>query len=140
MLTRVLRTVHLDTIDRRSRIGVALRRVQEDLTAQLGGPEQVTPALAILIEQTAIKAVIVQAVGEWILKQECPVRRDALVPAVMQHDTMQKTLALMLDKLGLQRVPAPVEDLRSFIARWEATKERVPEIRSPAAPRHAEEP
>lgn len=140
MLTRVLRTVQLDTIDRRSRIGVALRRVQEDLTAQLGGPEQVTPALAILIEQAAIKAVIVQAVGEWILKQECPVRRDALVPVVMQHDTMQKTLALMLDKLGLQRVPAPVEDLRSYIARREATKERVPESASPASQRHAEEP
>jgi hypothetical protein len=92
MLTRVLRTVHLDTIDRRSRIGVALRRVQEDLTAQLGGHDQVTPALAILIEQAAIKAVIVQAVGEWILKQECPVRRGALVPVVMQHDSMQKTL------------------------------------------------
>lgn len=37
-------------------------------------------------------------------------RRDALVPAVMQHDAMQKTLALLLDKLGLQRVPVPVED------------------------------
>jgi hypothetical protein len=79
-------------------------------------------------------------VGEWILKQECPVRRDALVPVVMQHDAMQKTLALMLDKLGLQRVPAPVEDLRSYIARREATKERVPESASPAAPPHAQEP
>jgi hypothetical protein len=44
MLTRVLRTVRLDTIDRRSRVGVALKRVQEDLTAQLGA-EEVTPAL-----------------------------------------------------------------------------------------------
>jgi hypothetical protein len=33
MLTQALRTVSLDTIDRRSRIGVALRRIQEDLTA-----------------------------------------------------------------------------------------------------------
>jgi hypothetical protein len=40
MLTRVLRTVSLDTIDRHSRIGVALRRIQEDLTSQLRGVEQ----------------------------------------------------------------------------------------------------
>jgi hypothetical protein len=72
-LTRVLRTVRLDTIDRRSQVGVALRRVQEELTAQLGGPDEVSAAQALLIEQAAIKAVITQAVGEWILKQECPV-------------------------------------------------------------------
>jgi NAD(P)-dependent dehydrogenase (short-subunit alcohol dehydrogenase family) len=41
---------------------VALRRVQGDLTAQLGGPAEVTAAQALLIEQAAIKAVIVQAV------------------------------------------------------------------------------
>jgi hypothetical protein len=55
--------VPLDTIDGRSRVGAALRRVQEDLTAQLGGPTEVTAAQALLIEQSAIKAVIVQAVG-----------------------------------------------------------------------------
>jgi hypothetical protein len=49
MLTRVLRTVRLDTIDRRSQVGVALRRVQEDLTVQLGGPPEVTAAQALLI-------------------------------------------------------------------------------------------
>ena len=47
-MLRVLRTVSLDTIDRRSRIGVALRRIQEDLTSQLGGVEQVTPAQALM--------------------------------------------------------------------------------------------
>jgi hypothetical protein len=56
MLTRVLRTVKLNTIDRRSQVGCALRKLQEELTAQVGGPEQVTPALAILIEQIAVKA------------------------------------------------------------------------------------
>jgi hypothetical protein len=114
MLTRVLRTVRLDTIDRRSQVGVALRRVQEDLTAQLGGPEMVTPAQALLIEQTAIKAVIVQAVGEWILQQECPVNNDrqALIAVVMQHDILQRGLAKLLETLGLERRAVPVEDIR----------------------------
>jgi hypothetical protein len=114
MLTRVLRTVKLDTIDKRSQVGCALRRLREDLVSQLGGPEEVTPALAILIEQAAIKAVIVKAVGEHILKQECPVRRDALVPVVLQHDTLQKTLALLLEKIGLERRAKPVADIRQL--------------------------
>jgi hypothetical protein len=103
MLTRVLRTVKLNTIDRRSQVGVALRRIQEELTVQLGGSEAVAPAQALVIEQVAIKAVIVKAVGEYILKQDCPVRGEALVPVVLQHDTIQKTLALLLEKIGLER-------------------------------------
>jgi hypothetical protein len=123
MLTRVLRTVRLNTLDRRSQVACALRRIQGDLTTQLGGPDQVTPAQAILIEQAAVKAVIVQAVGEHILKQDSPVRSDALAAFVMQHDTMQKTLALLLEKIGLQRVPKPVESLADYIRRKDAEKQ-----------------
>jgi hypothetical protein len=122
MLTRVLRTVKLDTIDRRSQVGCALRRIRENLVAQLGGPEQVTPTLAILIEQAAVKVVITKAVGDWILRQECPVRGDALVSVVLQHDTMQKTLTMLLDKIGYERRAAPVETLEQYIARKVASK------------------
>jgi hypothetical protein len=48
MLTRVLRTVRLDTIDKRSQVGCALRKLKDELTAQLGGADQVTPGLAFL--------------------------------------------------------------------------------------------
>jgi hypothetical protein len=142
MLTRVLNTVRLDTIDHRSKVGSALRRIRTDLVAQLGGEDQITPALAILIDQVAIKAVITTSVGNWLLSQETLVdpEHHELVGVVLQHDTLQRTLAVLLDKLGLRRVPAPVEDLRSSIARREATKERVPEPASPAGPRHAQEP
>ena len=114
LLTRALRGIRLDTIDRRSQIGCVLRKIQESLTAQLGGPEEVTPAQALLIEQAAIKAVIVQAVGEYVLKQECPVDRErhALVPVVMQHDRLQATFVALLDKLGLGRVAQTVPDIR----------------------------
>ena len=57
-LTRVLRGVKLDTIDRRSQVGVALRTIQADLEAQLGGRENISAAQAILIEQAAVKVVI----------------------------------------------------------------------------------
>jgi hypothetical protein len=92
---------------------VALRRVQESLTSQLGGPEMVSFAESLLIEQAAIKAVIVQAVGDWILRQECPVTdRGALLAVVMQHDVLQRGLAKLLETLGLERRAAPVLDIR----------------------------
>jgi hypothetical protein len=115
MLTRVLRGVRLDTLDKRSQVACALRKVRDELTAQCGGPDEVTPALALLIEQAAVKAVIAQATGEYILKQECPVSdRHALVAVVMQHDTIQKTLALLLEKIGLERRAKPVADIRQL--------------------------
>ena len=103
MLTRVLRTVRLDTIDKRSQVGCALRKLKDELTRQCGGPDAVTPALALRIEQAAVKAIIAKAVGEFVLKQECPVQKDQLIAVVMQHDTVQKTLALLLEKIGLER-------------------------------------
>jgi hypothetical protein len=77
-----------------------------ELTTQCGGPDVVTPALALLIEQAAVKAIIAKAVGEYVLKQECPVQKDQLIAVVMQHDTVQKTLALLLEKIGLE-APRP---------------------------------
>jgi len=65
MLTRVLRTVPLDRIDRRSQLGVYMRRLRAELTKQLGG--DVTPAQRIIIEEVAKKAAIVQAVGDYVL-------------------------------------------------------------------------
>ena len=81
-----------------------------------------TPTLSILIDQCAVKAVIVQAVGEHLLCQDTIVNRDQLVPVVLQHDTLQKTLAGLLEKVGLERKPVPVEDLHAYIARREAGK------------------
>src|SRR5205807_1170770 len=78
MLTRVLRTVPLDMIDRRSRVGVALRRIREDMTAQLGEP---SPAQAILIEHAAKLNVIAIAVSEYIFSQESLVREGSADPA-----------------------------------------------------------
>jgi hypothetical protein len=115
MLTRVLRTVRLNTIDRRSEAGVFLRRVREGLVDQLGG--DVTPAQRLLIEEAAKTALIAQAVGDFILKQESLVRADAsLLPVVVQHAALVGGLTRMLLALGLQRAEKPVETLRDFLA------------------------
>src|SRR2546427_1459257 len=109
LLTRILRTVPLDTIDRRSSAGVYMRRVREDLTDQLGG--DVSPAQKILIEEAAKTALIVKATGDYILRQsEGLVRDGELLRVVVQREALVGSLTRMLTTLlpGLERRAKPV--------------------------------
>jgi len=106
MLTRVLRTVRVDTIDKRSQAGVFMRRLREALVAQLGG--DVSPAQELLIEEVVKKALITRAVGEYILRQgqgaqDNLIQNGRLLPVVVQHDQLQSGLARLLAMLGLER-------------------------------------
>src|SRR2546422_6703514 len=115
MLTRVLRTVKLDTIDGRSEAGVFVRRVREGLLDQLGG--DVTPAQRLLIEEAAKTALIAQAVGDYIMRQQSLVRADAsLLPVVLQREVLVGSLTRLLLALGLKRTDKPVENLATFLA------------------------
>jgi hypothetical protein len=55
MLTRVLRKVPLNTIDGRSQVGCALRKIKDELVTQMGGPDVVTQVLSYLIDEVAKK-------------------------------------------------------------------------------------
>lgn len=120
-LTRVLRGVPLDTIDQRSKVGRALRVLREDIVDQLGG--DLNPTQRLLVDEVCRKAVIVRAVGEWLLKQESLVRQGKggpeLLRVVEQHDAMQRTLAGLLEKVGWSRVAKDAGWLRD-IARDES--------------------
>src|SRR5439155_26733620 len=115
MLTRVLRTVKLDTIDRRSEAGVFLRRVREGLLDQLGG--DATPAQRLLVEEAAKTALIAQAVGDYIMQQQSLVRPDAsLLPVVLHREALVGSLTRPLLALGLQRAGKSGATLASFLA------------------------
>jgi hypothetical protein len=116
MLTRVLRTVRIDTIDNRSQVGVALRRLREELMDQIGGEGEVTPAQRILVEEAAKSRIIAAAVGEWILRQETLVRPDGdLLPAVVQQSALVANLARLLTALGLERRGKQAQSLGDYI-------------------------
>ena len=118
MLTRALRTIPLHQVDARSEAGVFLRRVRIDLTDQLGGPENLTPAQALLIDEAARTALIARATGEWITAQQSLVRQDAsLLPAVLQRETLVGSLTRILLALGLERRAEPAETLDAYLAR-----------------------
>jgi hypothetical protein len=107
MLTRVLRTASIDSIDGRSQLGVALRRIRDDLTDQLGNP---TAAEKLLIAETAKSAIIAAAVGDYCLRQESLIGKDhALLPCVEAHGRLVANLGRLLGTLGPRRTPADGE-------------------------------
>jgi len=113
-LTRVLRTVRLDSIDQRSQVGVALRRLREELVDHLGG--EVTATQRILVEETAKARVIATAVGDYVLAQESPVRDGELPPVVVQHAALVANLTRMLTTLGLRRRAPRLPSFQEFVA------------------------
>jgi hypothetical protein len=91
-----LKHVSVDGVDGRTRVGVQLRRVRDDLVA-----------------------VLVQAIGSWLLNHEGDLVRDGeLLPVVMQFSALQDSLARMLSTLGMQkRAKAAVQSLDTYLAR-----------------------
>jgi hypothetical protein len=126
LLTRVLRTVPLDTIDRRSQAGVYLRHVREDLLGQLRNP---SPAERLIAEEAAKASLITRAVGEWLLAQETLVRTGGdLLPAVLQHAALQGGLLRLLTAIGLRNEPRrhsdDADDLASYVKRKDQERPR----------------
>jgi len=122
MLTRVLRTVPLDTIDRRSTAGVFMRRLKQDLTDQVGG--DVSPARAVLIEEAVKTALIVKATGDYILRQGDGLVRDgALLNIVLQRETLVTSLARLLQAIGMERAQKRLPDLVEYLATTAADAE-----------------
>jgi hypothetical protein len=123
MLTRVLRTVQIDSIDRRSQVGVALKRMRDELLDQLGG--DVTPAQRYLIETAAKVRIIEMATADYILRQETLVTPEHnMVPIVTKYLATVGRLTDLLQTLGLDRKTKDVPDLDSYLVELEAEKRR----------------
>jgi len=111
---RMLATIPLDLLDKRSAVGVAARKRREELVAQYGG--DVSPAQGILIESAVKTELIVRGAEDYILRQQTLVVDGELLPVVMQRQALVDSLARLLNTLGLKRVAKPVPDLGSYLA------------------------
>jgi len=116
MLRRVLRSVPIDLLDKRSAIGVAARKRREELIDHCGGAEAVSPAQVILIDTAVKTELIVRAAEDYILRQETLVVDHGLLPVVMQRQQLADSLCRMLEKIGLDRKAREVTSLHDYLA------------------------
>ena len=126
-----------NAIDRRTaaaRETLAFRR--ELITAQ-GGDAALSPQRRRLTDMAVRAALLLDHVDAWILGQRSLVngRTKALLPIVVQRQSLADHLAKLLDKLGLDRVPQQVTDLTSYVEqRYGTTPDRQTTPRHPVPP------
>ncbi|TMA95692.1 MAG: hypothetical protein E6J77_02175 [Deltaproteobacteria bacterium] len=116
MLRRVLRSVPIDLLDKRSAIGVAARKRREELIDHCGGAEAVSPAQVILIDTAVKTELIVRAAEDYILRQETLVVDHGRLPVVMQRQQLADSLCRMLEKIGMDRKAREVTSLHDYLA------------------------
>jgi hypothetical protein len=107
----------MDAIDHRTSAARALLQWREQLITDLGGLEHLSAQRLGLVELACRTKAIVDAVDSWLLSQPSIVnkKRRALLPIVMQRQTLCDSLARLLGQLGLSRVPRPVKSLAEHI-------------------------
>src|SRR5262245_44948295 len=93
-------------LDMRYRTGKALVRWRLELVQDLGGEDAISTQQAALIELCVRSKLMIDTVDNWILSQDSLVnkKKKALLPVVVQRQSLADGLAKYLGQLGLQRV------------------------------------
>src|SRR5262245_27274096 len=92
-------------LDMRFRTGKALVRWRLDLVADLGGEDAISTQQAALIELCVRSKLVIDTIDNWILSQDNLVNKSkkAVIPVVIQRQSLADGLARYLAQLGLER-------------------------------------
>jgi hypothetical protein len=103
-------------LDGRSAVAVAVRALKADIRRDLG--DDLSRAQELILEDIAQSWVIRQSLDDFIARQPTLVtRKRALLPIVAERMRIAEHLARQLDRLGLERKPAAIETLQSYLAK-----------------------
>jgi hypothetical protein len=116
----------LSVIDRRTLAARELLAWKAELERDLGGTENLSVQKRTLIEKAARLCLYIDSVDHWILEQPSLIRKRAILPAVMQRQTLVDGLARTLRDLGLERQAKPLPSLAEYLARDESVTEKEP--------------
>jgi hypothetical protein len=96
----------LQGINRSTLAGRALVRWKDELMAALGGPEQVSPQRAVLIDLVVRTRLYIECVDTYLLKQRSIIDKEkkSVLPVVRERQGLCDSLARLLGQLGLDRI------------------------------------
>jgi hypothetical protein len=99
---------------------------KESLLVDLGGPANVSIQKMALVDVAARTKLFLDHIDAWLVQQESLVnkRKRAILPILRERMSLADSLARVMIQIGLQRVPKPVQDLRSYIADYDKQKEQ----------------
>jgi hypothetical protein len=114
---REMRDLMHRRIDGRSPVAIAVRRFRQDLIDDLGGDP--SRAQRAIIETVSRTWLLLGSLDRWLEAQPSIVnaKKRSLLPIVIQRQTLADSLLRHLTALGLERRPAAVETLASYLAK-----------------------
>jgi hypothetical protein len=140
IMRKTLRVLTTKRLDGRSALAVAVRRWKDDARRDLGG--DLTRAQETILEAAAQAWVILSSLDDWIARQPSLVRKQTVLPVVMQRMQIAEGLARSLERLGYDRKVRDVPDLRAYLAQRStpSTPERERRPAAAAEPARAARP
>lgn len=89
----------------RTTLGKTLHKWRSDLIADLGGQDNISTQQSALVDPAVKSKLLLDAIDAWLLTQPTLIskRKKALLPAVLQRQTLADGLARYLSQLGLER-------------------------------------
>jgi hypothetical protein len=111
----------LNAIDRRTNAARELLQWREGLIASLGGAEEISVQRMTLVNSATRTKALLDHTDSYLLSLSTIINRRAKshFPIIAQRERLADSLTRILTTLGLDRVPKPVEDLKTYLDRKE---------------------
>ena len=105
-------------IDMRTLAAREMRAFRDDLLGALGGDPEVSPQQRKLVDLAARASLYLDHLDAWLAGQQTLVNRRSrsVLPVLAQRQSIAEHLARLLDRLGLDRVPAKALSLAAIRA------------------------
>lgn len=113
-------------IDGRTQTGKALAQWKADLIADLGGSGNVSTQQSAIVDLAVKSKLLLDSIDSWLLVQPSLVnaRKRALIPVVLQRQTLADGLARYLTQLGLER-RHKVQTLHEILSQQDTDEEEL---------------
>jgi hypothetical protein len=116
-LKKAVRVLGGRAIDKRTAIGRALEDWRHSLLDDLGGIEHTSTQQRQLVDIAVKTKLLLDSVDAWVLQQSSLVvyRKRALLPVVLQRQSMAESLARLMTQLGLEKRAKPMQSLDEYV-------------------------
>ncbi len=91
---------------------------RKELVDDLGGPDAISAQQSAVIELAVKSKLLLDSIDVWLLTQESLInkRKRALIPAVIQRQSLADGLVRYMTALGLERRAAKTKTLSDWLA------------------------
>jgi hypothetical protein len=117
-----IKTRDLRALDRRCAGYKALTEWKSEMIEALGGEANLTPQKKVIVDAIVRSKLFLDSLDAFLLSQKSVVnaRRRAVLPALMQRQTLVDGLSRLLRDVGLERAQKRIPTIAEYVAEHDA--------------------